>query len=118
MPLWFKGLVGLQWGLAGAAALLVGGLMVVYSRSVAFQDQWNVVYERQELLLRHERELTAANEALKTQITQQAEQSRSEFQAQKPANTLFLKPAPLRQTLKRPLEQPTVMPTPSQPVGY
>ncbi len=118
-PLWVRLLVALQRSSTPIAVLLVVGVLPIYAWSASTQRFWGEASNRLQELRRHERELVAANEIRKYQITQQAEQFPVGLVRQVPGNTLFLKPQPARPLKPIPSDRPTVQPLNlSSPIGY
>lgn len=99
----------------GLGVLLLG----VYGWSVYTQRSWSQAYSHLNQLQRDERQLMAANEVRKYQVTEQAEtMNRRQFVPQGPANTIFLKPESPRPTQPKVSVPLNSSPDPLSPVGY
>lgn len=96
-PLWLRAIIHLQRRSTPITLLLVASALPVYGWSVYTQRAWGEAYEKLEQLQRQERQLVAANEIRKYEVTQQAELSPVGLVRQVPENTIFLKPEQLRQ---------------------
>ncbi len=97
---------------------LIASVLAVYSWTVYSQQLWGKEYRRLESLQRNERQLTSANESLKSQIAQQAESPEAGLVLPSSANRLFLEPAPQRYQSAPPATQPAASSNPSKPFGY
>lgn len=100
---------------------VTGGLMAavlgIYGWSVYTQQSWSQAYGHLTQLQQTERELTAANEARKFEVTEQAEAAKTQYVPQGPTNTLFLKPAGASPQPAAP--KPEVAPPQlASPIGY
>ena len=85
-------LKSLQRCTSGFAVMMVLGSIAVYLSTVRIPQLWSQEYETLEALQRQERDLVAADEALKYEIARQAEESELAMSAISPENTMFLKP--------------------------
>ncbi len=116
-PTWLKFLMAVQRGSTPITFLLVIGVLIVYGWSVYSQRAWSRAYSQLAQLQREERQLTAASEARKFQLAQQAGSLTTGLVHRDPANVIFLKPEPSRD-LHPNSTQPIKGPAPSSPVGY
>jgi len=97
--------------------VLGAALLGVYGWSVYSQRAWSQAYSRLNQLQRQERQVVAANEIRKFEVTEQAETTSKQFVPQAPANTVFLQPEAPRSP--KPVEpNSAVPPQPLSPVGY
>ncbi|MFE1747603.1 hypothetical protein [Coleofasciculus sp. H7-2] len=117
-PAWLRSLVTLQRTSNLVCFLLIASTLGVYAWTVYTQQMWSQEYRKLETLQRHERQMTAANEALKNQLAQEAELPGTGLVAPNPANTIFLPPAPQRQSLPKPAATPNSETSPTTPLGY
>lgn len=117
-PAWLRSLVTLQRTSNLVCFFLIASTLGVYAWTVYTQQMWSQEYRKLETLQRHERQMTATNEALKNQLAQEAERPGTGLVAPNPANTIFLPPAPQRQSLPKPAETPTSETSPTTPLGY
>ncbi|MBF2001349.1 MAG: hypothetical protein IGS38_11585 [Synechococcales cyanobacterium M58_A2018_015] len=118
IPRWLTALLWLQRGSAMGTLVLAAAVLVTYGWTVYLQDRWGQEYERLEVLQKQERQLIAANEALKNQMAQQAEDPTTGLLPPDPSNTIFLAPAPERPAVKPKPTTPELEPLPRRPVGY
>lgn len=95
-PQWLQGLAALQRVSTPLTLLLVSVTLPIYGWSVYTQRSWGKAYNHLEQLQRQERQLTAANEVRKFQVTQTAESQPGAYVNVGPQTTLFLKPTPLQ----------------------
>ncbi|OLP17317.1 hypothetical protein BST81_16040 [Leptolyngbya sp. 'hensonii'] len=118
LPLWLKFLVGAQKGITVLTLPVAAIALALYAQTVYTQQLWNRDYHKLETLKRHERQLIAANEALKNQLAQQAERPMTGLVSVTPANTIFLKSAP--KTQPSPANHPPEETEPEaiRPMGY
>jgi hypothetical protein len=94
-------------------------VLPIYGWSVYTQRSWGQAYNHLEQLQRDQRQLIAANEMRKYQVTQQAEGSPAGLVRQMPGNTIFLKPEQSRAAKPASSVQPTLVPAEnSSPIGY
>jgi hypothetical protein len=101
--------------------VLVTATLLVYSSTMYTQQLWSKEYRRLEQLKRQERQLTTSGEILKHQLAGQAERPGSGLVPKTATSTIFLKPAPLRQTPAVRTGPPKVeplQPAPPTPLGY
>jgi hypothetical protein len=73
-PLWLKLLCHLQQRFSAIAWLLVAIVLIVYGWSVYSEKKWSQDYGRLKSLQIYEQQLTRANEVLKNQLANQAQQ--------------------------------------------
>lgn len=116
-PTWLKFLMIVQRGSTPITFLLAIGVLIVYGWSVYSQRAWSSAYSQLAQLQREERQLTAASEARKFQLAQQAKNSTIGLVHRDPANVIFLKPESSRD-LQPNSTQPIKGPAPGSPVGY
>jgi hypothetical protein len=118
-PLWVTVLLKLQQGSFFVTFSLIVGAMVVYGWTVYIQQRWGQEYEKLETLKKQERQLISANEVLKNQMAQQAENPTTGLLLPNPNNAIFLAPAPQRPAVKP--SSPPVSPSntsSNRPLGY
>jgi hypothetical protein len=97
--------------------LLAAGVLITYGWTVYIQQRWGQQYDRLETLKKQERQLISANEVLKNQMADQAENPKSGLLLPDPSNAIFLTPAPQRPEVK-PTTVPSTEPSPTRPLGY
>lgn len=120
LPRQLRYLLWLQKGISGISLALVIGALGTYASSIYIPKLWSRDYQQLKLLQRHERELTATNEALKNQIARQAEQPETGMTHLNPAHVLFLTPAtnsPIRPSEKETTREETNL-TIEPPLAY
>ncbi|MBD2741151.1 hypothetical protein [Coleofasciculus sp. FACHB-1120] len=117
-PAWLRSLMTLQRTSNLLCFFLIASTLGAYAWTVYTQQMWSQEYRKLETLQRHERQMTAANEALKNQLAQEAELPGTGLVAPNPANTIFLPPAPQRQSLPKPVAAPNLETSPTTPLGY
>lgn len=117
-PAWLRSLVRLQRTSNLVCFFLIASTLGVYAWTVYTQQMWSQEYRKLENLQRNERQMTAANEALKNQLAQEAERPGTGLVAPNPANTIFLPPAPQRQSRPKPVAAPNSETSPTTPLGY
>lgn len=117
-PAWLLGLMVAHRGSSAIALLMLAAALTVYGWTVHTQQLWGREYHRLRNLQQQERQLTVANEALKNNLAQQAEDPSSALRPPSPSDTIFLAPAPLRAASAVPQTstvEPVILP---QPLGY
>ncbi|MBD1836038.1 hypothetical protein H6F61_25975 [Cyanobacteria bacterium FACHB-472] len=97
---------------------LIAATLGIYAWTVYTQQTWSRQYKHLETLQRNERQMTAANEVLKDKLAQEAERPGTGLVSPNPANTIFLAPAPQRQSLPTPAATANPEPAPTMPMGY
>lgn len=116
-PAWVKALITIQRGSTVLTFTLVAAVLAVYSWTVYTQHRWGEEYDRLEILQRDERQINAANEALKDNLARQAEIGEANLVLPQVNNILFLEPAPERPG--NPVVPESAAPTnPPVPLGY
>lgn len=99
--------------------VLVVAALVVYGSMVYTQQLWSKEYSNLKKMQRNEREMVAANEALKNQLAQQAERPESGLIPRSPAAMLIVPAAPERPA---PTANQAIAPSPKSypetPMGY
>lgn len=116
-PLWLKLLLRLQQGSSIATILLIVGALATYGWTVYLQQQWGKAYDSLEALKKRERQLVSANELLKNQMAEQAENPTTGLLLPDPSNAIFLTPAPRRSEVK-PKPSPSPEDFSNKPLGY
>lgn len=91
-PLWLKLLSHLQQRFSAIAWLLVAIVLIIYGWSVYSQKKWNQDYGRLKSLQIYEQQLTRANEVLKNQLANQAQQPDMGLVPPDPAAAIVLQP--------------------------
>lgn len=117
-PSWLLWLVVAHRGTSAIALVLLAAALTVYGWTVHTQQVWGQEYHRLRNLQQQERQLTVANEALKNDLAQRAEDPSSSLRPPSPDDTIFLAPAPLRSApavVPASVVEPAVS---SQPLGY
>jgi Fe-S cluster biosynthesis and repair protein YggX len=117
-PIWLSSLIFLQRSSDVITFLLVAATLTVYSWTVYTQQQWAQEYRKLETLQRNERHLTMANEGIKDQLAQQAEKPATGLVTPSQANTIFLPPAPQRQSFTTSTNTTDPEPAAKTPLGY
>jgi hypothetical protein len=97
-PVWLRSLLMVQRGSSVVTFCLITATLAVYAWTVYTQQTWAREYSKLENLQRNERQITAANEVLKNQLAQQAERPGTGLVPPTPDKTIFLPPAPQRQS--------------------
>jgi len=116
-PLWVRVLTVAQRTSTVVTFSLVASALTVYGWTVYSQQMWGKEYQRLEALQRQERQLTTANEVLKDQMAQEAEDPASGLSIPDPTHAIFLQPAPLVQPA--PVQAaPAPKPIQTAPLGY
>lgn len=117
-PIWLSSLIFLKRSSDVVTFLLVAATLTVYSWTVYTQQQWAQEYRKLETLQRNERHLTMANEGIKDQLAQQAEKPATGLVTPSQANTIFLPPAPQRQSSTISTKTTDPEPAAKTPLGY
>lgn len=117
-PIWLSSLIFLKRSSDVVTFLLVAATLTVYSWTVYTQQQWAQEYRKLETLQRNERHLTMANEGIKDQLAQQAEKPATGLVTPSQANTIFLPPAPQRQSSTTSTNTTDPEPAAKTPLGY
>lgn len=117
-PIWLSSLIFLKRSSDVVTFLLVAATLTVYSWTVYTQQQWAQEYRKLETLQRNERHLTMANEGIKDQLAQQAEKPATGLVTPSQANTIFLPPAPQRQSSTTSTNTTDPEPPAKTPLGY
>ncbi|NEQ22655.1 MAG: hypothetical protein F6K28_26435 [Microcoleus sp. SIO2G3] len=116
-PKWLRLLILTQRSSSIVTFALVGLTLAVYGWTVYAQELWGRQYRQLEALQRQERQLTTANEALKQNLAQQAEQPNSRLTAPNPSSMIFLQPAAPRPTTAPATSSATPL-APNRPLAY
>lgn len=90
LPPQLQFMLRVQQGLSIITCSLILTTLGVYAWTVYVPKLWSKEYNKLETLQRHERHLTAANESLKNQLAQQAENPQTGLAAPKPDQSIFL----------------------------
>lgn len=114
-PLWLRLMGVLQQMTSIASFSLVVSALVVYGWTVYSQRLWDREYRRLEGIQQQERQITTANEMLKSQLAQEAEDPSTGLVKPSMDQAIFLQPAPQRPQRSPAPVQRTL---PSGPVGY
>jgi hypothetical protein len=93
-PVWLRSLLQAQRASSVVAVMLLGSALSLYGLTVYGEQRWNQDYQKLETLRLQEQQLSAASEVLKHQLAKEAENPETGLAPQKPANTIFLQPAP------------------------
>lgn len=117
VPKWLRLLILTQRSSSIVTFALVGLTLAVYGWTVYAQELWGRQYRQLEALQREERQLTTANEALKQNLAQQAEQPASRLTPPNPNSMIFLQPAAPRPTPAPATNSPTPL-APNRPLAY
>ncbi len=94
LPPWLRMLIFLQRGSVVVTTVLIVAALVVYGSTIYMQQSWSKNYRKLKTMQRSERQMVATSEALKNQITQQADQPGSGLVPRTSEHTIFLQPAP------------------------
>ncbi|MEG3880886.1 hypothetical protein QT972_26335 [Microcoleus sp. herbarium7] len=95
-PVWLRSLLRVERASCAAAVLLLGGALTLYGLTVYSEQRWSQEYQKLETLRLREQQLSAASEVLKHQLAKEAQNPETGLAPQKPADTIFLAPAPER----------------------
>jgi hypothetical protein len=98
--------------------VLAAVVLAVYSWTVYTQRRWSQEYTRLQVLERDERQLTAANEALKDNLAEQAGNADTHLLLPQANNMLFMAPAPERAAIPEASSKPPETPALNAPLGY
>jgi len=117
LPLWLRVFTGIQQGTLFLSCGLAAVVLGAYAVNVYSQQAWGAVYQELQLLRRNERQLISANEILRNQLAQQAEQASTGLVSPKPQHMIFLEPA---KSAPVPVAVADVPPIHNQeePIGY
>jgi hypothetical protein len=117
-PSWLSSLLFLRRSSDIVTFLLVAATLTIYSWTVYTQQQWSQEYRKLEILQRHERNITMANEVMKDQLAQQAEKPATGLVNPTGANAIVLPPAPHRPSSPPPTQTANPEPAAKSPLGY
>jgi len=92
-PMWLRSLLRVERASSAAVVLILGGALTLYGLTVYGEQRWSQEYQKLETLRRGEQQLSAASEVLKNQLAKEAANPETGLAAQKPADTIFLRPA-------------------------
>ncbi len=93
-PMWLRSLLRVERASCAAVVLLLGGALTLYGLTVYSEQRWSQEYQKLETLRLREQQLSAASEVLKHQLAKEAQNPETGLAPQKPADTIFLSPAP------------------------
>jgi hypothetical protein len=116
MTPWQRSLLVAQRSSLLLSLCLISLMLGVYAWTVYLQQIWSKEYRQLENLQRQERQMTAANEALKSQLAKTAENPQSGLVSPSLANNIFVPAAPQRQLA--PKSAAVSSPIPKKPLGY
>ncbi|HEY9692972.1 MAG TPA: hypothetical protein V6D15_12240 [Oculatellaceae cyanobacterium] len=117
-PKWLRTLIMMQRSSDIMMFSLVTAMLTIYGLTVYTQQLWTKEYRKLDHLQRQERQMTAANEVLKNQLAQQAENPATGLIPPDPAKTIFLPAAPQRHFQQQPSTAKAVVSPPKPPLGY
>ena len=117
-PKWLRTLIMMQRGSDIMMFSLVTAMLTIYGLTVYTQQLWAKEYRKLDHLQRQERQMTTANELIKNQLAQQAENPETGLVLPKPTDTLFLPAAPQRQFQQQPTTTKALVSPPKPPLGY
>ncbi|MEG5061222.1 hypothetical protein QUB60_24235 [Microcoleus sp. A2-C5] len=122
-PMWLRSLLRMERASSAAVVLILGGALTLYGLTVYGEQRWSQEYQKLETLRRGEQQLSAASEVLKNQLAKEAANPETGLAAQKPADTIFLRPAPENRSLgaEAPNSEAPALKNPSSvatPLGY
>lgn len=117
-PVWLSSLLFMQRSSDIVTFLLVASTLIVYSWTVYTQQQWAQEYRKLENLQRNERHLTTANEVMKDQLAQQAENPATGLVNPNQDSTIFLPSAPQRQVYTTSTQTSDRESASTPPLGY
>ena len=103
LPLWLQVLNRVQHGSTAVASLLIAGALVLYGSSVYADKSTNRALAHLNRLQSESQQLTAASEAMKQSLAEQATQADSGLEPYEAGDVLFVTPEPLRPA-KAPVE--------------
>ncbi|MEL7050722.1 MAG: hypothetical protein AAFV85_27050 [Cyanobacteria bacterium J06634_6] len=103
LPLWLQVLDKVQQGSTAVASLLIAGALVLYGSSVYADKSTDRALTHLNRLQSESQQLTAANEAMKQSLAEQAMEENSGLEPYEAGDVLFVTPAPLRPA-KAPVE--------------
>lgn len=112
-------LLWVQRGSCAIAFSLIGTVLASYAATVYSQQQWSEAYKTLERLQRETRNLTAADETLKHQLAEQAQNREEGLTFPSPKQTIYLSPSS-EKTAEPPVSKELApVPSPSNvPLGY
>lgn len=93
-PMWLRSLLRVERASSAAVVLLLGGALTLYGLTVYSEQRWSQEYQKLETLRLREQQLSTASEVLKHQLAKEAQHPETGLAPQKPAETIFLQPAP------------------------
>ena len=96
LPLWLQVLNKVQHGSTAVATLLIAGALVLYGSSVYTNKLTDRALTRLDRLQSESQQLTAANEAMKQSLAEQAMQEGSGLEPYEAGDVLFVTPEPVR----------------------
>ena len=121
-PLWLTSLVTLQRASSILTGTVVGITLSVYGLTAYREAAWTLEYQTLEQFRTEEQQLRAANEVLKHQIAEGAQEADTGLVERQPLDMIFLRPAPPRPEVPSqipPLElNGTSTSTTDKPLGY
>lgn len=117
-PNWLKTLIMMQRSSGIIMFALVTVMLTIYGSTVYTQKLWTKEYRKLDHLQRQERQMTAANEVLKNQLAQEAENPETGLVPPDPAKTIFLPAAPQRHFQQQPSAAKAVVSPTKPPLGY
>ncbi|MEB3829372.1 hypothetical protein [Phormidium sp. CCY1219] len=120
IPFWLRSLSQAHGVSCVVTFLLVASALFIYGSTVYSQQQWGVSYRKLEKLRREERQLTAANETLKKDLAQQAENPANGLVAPDLDRIIFVEQAPVEAGSQNEAigESAPKPPEDSRPLGY
>lgn len=114
LPVWLSLLTRIQQGSTVVTGLLMTGALVLYGSSVYVDRSTNTALVKLDALQGESQELTAANEAIKQSLAEQATREDSGLELYEAGDVLFVKPEPLREAVPQPEENNEEL----VPLGY
>lgn len=117
MPLWLRASLAVQQATLFLACGLAAAVLAAYAVNVYSQQSWGKVYQELQLLRRNERQLISANEILRNQLAQQADQAGNGLVNPKPQHMIFLEPTPVTPAPVA-VAEPLPQPQQEEPIGY
>ncbi len=117
-PNWLRTLIMMQRSSEIMMFSLVTVMLTIYGLTVYTQQLWTKEYRKLDHLQRQERQMTAANEVLKNQLAQQAENPETGLVPTDPAKTIFLTASPQRHLQQQPTTTKAIVSPPKPPLGY
>jgi len=102
LPLWLSVLTRVQQGSTVVTGLLMTGALVLYGSTVYVDRATSTALTQLDALQGESQELTAANEAIKQSLAEQAIREDSGLELREADDIIFVEPEPLREAVAQP----------------